>query len=137
MEPENKSETGSVEGDVENTPKETKEAVTNPVETSTKLSFSVIGYILPFLFFLPLLDDKTKRDPAVRFHANQQLILLIVIGSVYLLHTTILVVLSTFGYFVIQLLSVSVIILIAIGAYNAQKGKMSELPFVGQFRILK
>ncbi|NCN12094.1 DUF4870 domain-containing protein [Candidatus Kaiserbacteria bacterium] len=137
MELENKEEVKVAAEETKNVPEETVAKTTDAPSSAPKLSFSVIGYILPFLFFLPLLDEKTKRDPMVKFHANQQLLLLILIGGVYLLHSTVLAVLSSFGYFVMQLLSVGIIILIAIGAYNAQRGKMNELPYVGQFRILK
>lgn len=112
-------------------------ASTGEAKKSEQLSFSVIGYILPFLFFLPLIDEKTKHDPAVRFHANQQLILLIIVGGVYFLHSTILMALSSLGYLIMQVLSLAVVVLIIIGALNAHKGKMKELPYVGQFRILK
>ncbi len=137
MEPQTNAQPG---GNTETTTtpvSEEKKEAAGPEKTATKISFSVIGYIIPFLFFLPLLDDKTKHDPVVRFHANQQLILLIVIGAVYLLHGTILFALSSLGDFIVQLLSVSVIVLMAIGAYNAHRGKMNELPFIGQFRLLK
>ncbi len=133
MESDNKFETSTVETAPNQASAQSEEQTT----VKTKFPFAVIGYLLPFLFFLPLLDEKTKHDPAVRFHANQQLIILIVIGAVYLLHSMILAVLLSFGYFVIQLLNVAVIVLMAIGAYNAYQGKTEELPFVGQFRILK
>ncbi|MEN9921824.1 MAG: hypothetical protein RL097_100 [Candidatus Parcubacteria bacterium] len=133
MESDTKFETSTVEA----APNQTNTQSEEQTIVKTKLPFSVIGYILPFLFFLPLLDEKTKHNPAIRFHANQQLIILIVIGAVYLLRSMILAVLLTFGYFIIQLLSVAVLVLMAIGAYNAYQGKMEEVPFIGQFRILK
>ena len=61
---------------------ETEESNANdqPSEDNSEYrTFAVLGYVLPFLFFLPLLNDKTKAVPYVRFHANQQLILLIVV----------------------------------------------------------
>ena len=44
--------------------------------------YAILGYILPFLFFLPLLSESSKNNPFARFHANQQLILLIILAAI-------------------------------------------------------
>lgn len=100
-------------------------------------TFAVLGYILPFLFFLPLIDDKTKNVPYVRFHANQQLILLITFFAVYVLSGFLISLLTVLGYYAMQILNFALLALAIIGAINAYKGETKELPFVGQFRILK
>jgi uncharacterized membrane protein len=100
-------------------------------------SFAILGYILPFLFFLPLLDEKTKNVPYVRFHANQQLILLIVAFGVYVIHNVLYITIM-FSYLMLaQLLNLGLLIFAVIGIYNAYNNKMKELPFIGQFQILK
>lgn len=100
-------------------------------------TFAILGYIIPFLFFLPLLEEKTKNVPYVRFHANQQLILLVIAFGVYVVHN-VLYITVMFSYLMLaQLLNLGLLILAIIGIYNAYNGKMKELPFVGQFRILK
>lgn len=100
-------------------------------------TFAILGYILPFLFFLPLRDEKTKNVPYVRFHANQQLILLVLIVAVYVLSGFLSGVLMMLGYYLVQLLNLAILALVIIGAMNAYKGEMKELPFIGQFKILK
>lgn len=99
-------------------------------------TFAVLGYIIPPLFFLPLLNDETKHVPYVRFHANQQLILLILIVAVYVLHSTLMVMLMSLGLLVAKLLNLVIIVLAIIGAVHAYKGEMKALPVIGQFKIL-
>lgn len=100
-------------------------------------TFAILGYILPFLFFLPLLDDKTKNVPYVRFHANQQLVLLVVVVAASILHNFLFVMLMSLGYMVYQVLNLVILALAVFGAYNAYHDRMKPLPFVGQFQILK
>jgi uncharacterized membrane protein len=113
----------------------TSSAPTPAQDLSEHRTFAILGYILPFLFFIPLLDEKTKNVPYVRFHANQQLILLIIWAGVYLLSGSF----YGFGLFytLVQILNIALIVLMIIGAINAYKNEMKELPFVGQFKILK
>lgn len=106
-------------------------------DNSQYCTFAILGYILPFLFFLPLLDDKTKHVPYVRFHANQQLIPLVIVLALYVLHSILFLVLMSLGYLVAQFFNLTILALAIYGAYNAYLGKMKELPFVGKFRILK
>lgn len=50
---------------------------------------AIIGYIIPILFFIPLVSD-AKNSPFAKFHANQQLNLLLaaiavnIVGSIFL-----------------------------------------------------
>lgn len=100
-------------------------------------TLAVVGYILPFLFFLPLLDEKSKNVAYVRFHANQQLILLGLCIGVYFLQNTIIIFFMALGVFFVQLANGVLLVLAIIGAISAYKGELQELPFVGHFRILK
>lgn len=100
-------------------------------------TLAVLGYIVPILFFLPLLDDKAKNVLYVRFHANQQLILLIILFGAVFLHSTLFMLLLSLGYLLSQLINLAVFVLAVIGAIGAYKGEMKELPYVGHFRILK
>lgn len=100
-------------------------------------TFAILGYIIPFLFFLPLLDDKIKQVPYVRFHANQQMILLVVIFGSYILHSFLFGMMMILGYYVAQILNLAIIVLAIIGIFNAYKGQMKELPLIGRFRLLK
>lgn len=106
-------------------------------DVSEYRTFAILGYVIPILFFVPLLDEKTKKVPYVRFHANQQLILLITAIAVSFLHSMFLMMLSAIGYFIYQLLGLALLALVIIGAINGYQGNMKELPFIGHFRILK
>lgn len=100
--------------------------------------FAVLGYVLPFIFFLPLINDDLKRDPFSRFHANQQLILLgLIMVTSMLPHLFYLIFMFTnLLLMLLQVMQFLILGLIAYGAYNAHKGEMKELPLIGQFRIL-
>lgn len=100
-------------------------------------TLAVVGYILPFLFFLPLQDEKSKNVAYVRFHANQQLILLILCVGVYFVQGILFSILMALGVIALQLINLALVALAIIGALGAYKGEMKELPFVGHFRILK
>lgn len=138
MEPgKNDEQTPSVETASQPEKAETKTNDQPDNDMSRYRTFAILGYILPFLFFLPLLEDKTKNVPYVRFHANQQLILLILAFGVYVVHN-ILYITVLFSYLMLaQLLNLGLLMLAIFGIYHAYNGKMKEFPLVGQFRILK
>lgn len=117
--------------------------VTNNTGTSTsgvsdhKL-FAILGYILPFLFFLPLLNDKSKHNTFARFHANQQLILLVLgVGVHFLITPFLFMSLGYSGYMFSSLLNLALFVFVVLGVINAAQEEMKELPLVGGFKLLK
>jgi uncharacterized membrane protein len=96
-----------------------------------------LGYILPFLFFLPLLSESSKSNAFARFHANQQLILLIAVVGLYAIHNVLYIILMAGGFFIIQILNLAILVLAILGIVNAAQGQMKELPVIGKFRLLK
>lgn len=98
--------------------------------------YAILGYILPFLFFLPLLQDSSKNDPFARFHANQQLILLLGWVAVYVVGNVLIMALYMF-VFLLPLLNLAFLVLAIIGVINAAQGQMKELPLIGKFTLLK
>lgn len=96
---------------------------------------AVIGYILPFLFFIPLLSDETKNSPFAKFHANQQLNLLLfwVIGQAA---ATILAIVLI-GFLIGFVVWVMGLIFMILGVINSAKGEMKKLPMIGKYEILK
>jgi len=95
---------------------------------------AIVGYIIPILFFIPLVSDG-KNSPFAKFHANQQLnfLLFTVIG--YIASTVLMVILIGFLlYFVVMIGSVVFMIM---GIINAAKGEMKKLPLIGGFNIIK
>ncbi len=117
-------------------------AVTPPQQTPSSTGdhklFAILGYILPFLFFLPLLNESSKNDDFARFHANQQLILLILGVAVHFFIGNFLYMTLGYGaYMFTSLLNLALLVLVVIGVMNAAQEKKKELPVVGGFKILK
>ncbi len=98
--------------------------------------FSIIGYILPILFFVPLLSDKTKNVPAVRFHANQQLVLLLS-AIVLNIVVSILVGMIPALAFLAQVVYLVIVVFAVLGILHAVKGEQKPLPVIGGFKIIK
>jgi uncharacterized membrane protein len=91
--------------------------------------FAIIGYIIPVLFFIPMLAE--KKSPFGMFHAKQQLNLLLsgiaisIVRWMFLWSS-----IASFG-------SIVLIVLAIMGIINAAKGEMKQLPFIGGFQIIK
>lgn len=95
---------------------------------------AIIGYIIPILFFIPLLSEETKKSPFAKFHANQQLNLLLAAIAVNVVGTII----PILGWFIILPLgSLLLIVLAIIGIINGAKGEMKKLPIIGGFELIK
>lgn len=110
--------------------KQETKAGSSDVEKNKALA--IVGYIIPILFFVPLVSE-AKNSPFAKFHANQQLNLLIswivveVVGGV----------IPFLGWFVIIPLGTIFLIIVAImGIINASKGEMKELPVIGSFKLI-
>lgn len=113
-------------------PKEAPKAGANDVEKNKLMA--IVGYIIPILFFIPLLNEESKKSPFAKFHANQQLVLLISAIAVNIVGTLI----PILGWFIILPIGSIIILVIAIiGIINAAKGEMKKLPIIGGFEILK
>ncbi len=111
------------------------------VETTTDLkdveknkTMAIVGYIFPILFFIPLLSDESKNSPFAKFHANQQLVLLIISVVVF----TIGGIIPIIGWFlIIPIGSIVGLVLAIMGIINAVDGKMKKLPMIGSIDIIK
>ncbi len=99
--------------------------------------FAVLGYIVPILFFIPLLNEQMKDVPSVRFHANQQVILLTCYLGLMFMTNMLFIGPVTFMVLFIRVINVALLILGVYGAYYAYKDEMKELPVIGRFRVLK
>ena len=96
-------------------------------------ALAIVGYIFPILFFIPLITEDGKKSPFAKFHANQQLVLLIgwvvvnVLGGI----------IPVLGWFVIWPIGTIFLIIVAImGIVNAAKGEMKELPLIGGIKLI-
>jgi len=111
------------------TPEVTKE---DGPDVERNRAMAIIGYILPILFFVPLLSE--KKSPFGVFHANQQLVLLISAIAVRFVG----VIVPIIGWFLILPLgSLAVLALAIIGLIGAAKGETKPLPVIGGISIIK
>jgi uncharacterized membrane protein len=96
-------------------------------------ALAIIGYIIPILFFVPLVSD-AKNSPYAKFHANQQLNLLLfwVIGYV----ASAILMFVLIGFLLYFLVMIGGIIFMIMGIINAAKGEMKPLPMIGGFKLI-
>ena len=104
----------------------------NPDVEANKV-MAIIGYILPILFFVPLINESSKNSQFARFHANQQLVLLIAAIAVDIVGSVI----PILGWFLILPIGFVFLLVVAItGIVNAAQGNMKELPLIGRFKLI-
>ncbi len=104
----------------------------DPQDVEKNKAMAIVGYIIPILFFISLVTD-AKNSPFAKFHANQQLNLLLAAIVVNIVGGVI----PFIGWFIILPLGSIFLIVIAImGIVNAAKGAMKELPLIGGIKIL-
>lgn len=97
-------------------------------------AMAIVGYILPILFFIPLITE-AKNSQFAKFHANQQLNLLLFCVIGYIASSILMVILIGFLlYFIVMIGSVVFLIM---GVINAAKGEMKRLPLIGGIEIIK
>jgi uncharacterized membrane protein len=96
-------------------------------------AMAIIGYIIPILFFIPLVTD-AKNSPFAKFHANQQLNLLLLAIAVNIIGGVVPII----GWFIILPGgSILLIVFAILGIVNAVKGRMKKLPLIGGINIIK
>jgi len=105
----------------------------NKSDAEKNNAIAIVGYIIPILFFVPLITD-AKNSPFAKFHSNQQLILLLAAIAVNIVGGVV----PFIGWFLILPLgSIALIVLAIMGIINAAKGEMKKLPVIGGFSIIK
>ncbi len=112
---------------------EQKQMKADPADVEKNKAMAIVGYIIPILFFIPLVSEEGKKSPFAKFHANQQLNLLLaavvinVVGGV----------IPFLGWFIILPLGAIFLVVAAImGIINGAKGEMKELPLIGGFKLI-
>lgn len=114
---------------------ESTNSVTNDVGDH-KL-WAIVGYILPILFFVPMVIETSKHNMFARFHANQQLNLLIVWVVVQVVLGQILYMAIGGGmYMLMPIINLGLLVLVVLGIINAAQGEMKKLPLLGGFSFL-
>jgi uncharacterized membrane protein len=111
---------------------EHKETKADASDVEKNKAMAIVGYIIPILFFIPLVTD-AKNSPFAKFHANQQLNLLLAAVVVNIVGGII----PFLGWFILLPLGTIFLIVVAImGIINAAKGEMKELPLIGGFKLI-
>ncbi len=106
----------------------------NQSDAEKNKAMAIIGYIIPILFFIPLVTE-AKNSPFAKYHANQQLNFLLFTVVGYIISSILMVILIGFLlYFVVMIASIAFMVL---GIINAAKGEMKPLPLIGGFNIIK
>lgn len=95
--------------------------------------YAVLPYLLPFLFFLPIVCGD-KNSKFCKFHANQQLAWLVVMVVIGIL-LRILSGIPVIGPLLCGLISLATIILAVMLMINAANGKAIRIPFIGVISI--
>ncbi|OGI26677.1 MAG: hypothetical protein A2359_03295 [Candidatus Moranbacteria bacterium RIFOXYB1_FULL_43_19] len=104
----------------------------DPQDVEKNKAMAIVGYIIPILFFIPLVTD-AKNSPFAKFHANQQLNLLLAAVVVNIVGGVI----PFIGWFIILPLGTIFLIVVAImGIINGSKGDMKPLPVIGGFKLI-
>ena len=104
----------------------------DPQDAEKNKAMAIVGYIIPILFFIPLISD-AKNSPFAKFHANQQLNLLLAAVIVNIVGGVI----PFIGWFIILPLGTIFLLVVAImGIINGAKGEMKELPLIGGFKLI-
>jgi len=98
-----------------------------PISGKKNIAMAVIAYIL---FFVPLLTGDAKKDPFVKYHVKQGLILFLL---VVLINVIGWIIPFYFWYSISWLLSLGTLVLLIFGIVNAANGKQEPLPVVGKF----
>lgn len=94
-------------------------------------TIAIIGYIIPLLFFIPLVTD-AKHNAFAKFHANQQLNLLL-----FWVAINIIAVIPVLGWIAYAVGIIFGFVLMIMGAVNAANGRQKELPLIGTINLLK
>jgi uncharacterized membrane protein len=86
---------------------------------------------LGLLIIIPLVTE-AKKDPYVKFHIKQGIILLIT-SVVLWIASIILAFIPVLGWIIILLAWIGMFVLIIMGIVNSLTGKEDELPVVGKY----
>jgi uncharacterized membrane protein len=106
----------------------------NSTDAEKNKLMAIIGYIIPVLFFIPLVSD-AKNSPFAKFHANQQLNFLLFLVLGYVISSALMIVLI--GFLLYFLVLIGNVVFLVLGIINAAKGEMKKLPLIGGFEIIK
>lgn len=115
----------------------------DPQDVEKNKVLAIVGYIFTILFFVPLVTE-AKNSTYAKFHANQQLVLLIFgfaggIGVGIL--SVVLVFIPLIGWMTSALLyaayAIGYLVFMIMGILSASNGQTKKLPLIGGISLIK
>lgn len=109
------------------------QSVQGDADVSQARLFGIIGYIFPILFFLPLVTD-TKENAFAKYHANQQLLLLLflIIGNTAASILTVILI----GLLLYPVVWIFGLVCMILGIVNVVNEREKPLPLIGNITTL-
>ena len=104
-------------------------------------TFSYLAYVGP-LFLIGLFSD-IRRDPALRFHLNQGMVLFICELGAMIIHSIVnsilggIILLNIIPALLFTFIGLCSLVLSLIGIFNVAGNRLSPLPVIGVINILK
>lgn len=100
-----------------------------PASNQPNTGMAIVAYIL---FFIPLLTD-AKKDPFVKFHVKQGIVIFALAVILWVIRMFIPWFWLWKLYWLFNLVSLAILVFAIIGIVNAANGKQEKLPLIGQF----
>jgi uncharacterized membrane protein len=101
------------------------EQAPQPTTAGKNTTMAALAYII---FFLPLLTGDAKKDPFVKYHTKQGLVLFLLVVLINILSW---IVPFYMWYSLSWILNLGTLALLIIGIMNAVNGKQEPLPLIG------
>lgn len=108
-----------------------KEEVSSSDESTSKV-VAILGYLVPIIFFIPLLSEEGKKNTFAMHHANQHLNMLI-----SWLAINMIAIIPLLGWLVWFVGAIALLVFTVMGIINAAGGSKKSLPVVGGWTLLK
>ncbi len=114
-------------------PEEKQSSASGEADVSQVRLFGIIGYIFPILFFLPLVTE-AKDNSFAKYHANQQLLLLLflIIGNTAASILTVILI----GLLLYPIVWIYGLICMVLGILNVVNDREKPLPIIGTITTL-
>ena len=112
---------------------EEKNQTTGEADVSQVRLFGILGYIFPVLFFLPLVTE-VKDNSFAKFHANQQLLLLLFLVVGYVAANILTFILI--GLLLYPIVMIFYLVFMIIGILNVVNNQEKALPLIGNITTL-
>lgn len=110
-----------------------KSKTSNEADVSQVRLFGILGYIFPILFFLPLVTE-AKDNAFAKYHANQQLLLLLflIIGNTAASILTVILI----GLLLYPVVWIFGLVCMVLGIMNVVNDREKPLPIIGTVTTL-